>query len=103
MNKELEIFAKIMGFKKRTSFMAVTEYSIYCSVPWSSLFNSLNFKKWEDTILPKIEKQILSENGPTLIAIYKVKRFTFPRKITIQPKRLVFCLWLVIGWLMRNV
>lgn len=84
-----QMFFKHMGFGSEPSVMAVTEYGLYCKVPFKLLFAPLSVSNWEDETLPKIEELLLSSNGPTLIAAYKARRYSFPRRILIQPKRLI--------------
>lgn len=89
-----QIFFKHMGFGSEPSVMAVTEYGLYCKVSFKLLFAPSLTSNWEDETLPKIEELLLSPNGLTIIAAYKARRYSFPKRILIQPKKLIICLFI---------
>ncbi len=95
----IAVFFKCMGFKEEPTINSVTEYGLYCRVPTWTLYSMEKTTAWEKEYLPKTEKAILSDNGPTLIAVYKAKRYSFPRRLLIQPKRLIMYLFVAGIWL----
>lgn len=99
----LSAFLKYMGFKPKLSIRAVTEYGLYCRVPTWTLFNANKLDKWENQTLPKIEGLLLSANGPTLVAIYKARRYSLKGRILIQPRKAIMFLFVTVVWVLASI